>query len=447
MFRRMQRAAAFGAIVAMLVPAAIGVGTSAVGASVPTGPYWSGNTYTGTSTDDPAHPPTGGSVQPDTDLNRVEQAVTVAATFDAAANAYTAALQECDHDALNCTTLGTGTIQSSGVLSADVNVADCGDPLGCTVKSYPPVDADDVMIVPIYFAAPLVTSITDTPDPVTAGLDVQYTLSVHNGDASSATGVHVQVTLPSGTSAVSSTPSGSCTLTAPIDCTIGTIAAGGDGSVQLLVQSPSPAPGSGHITITATATPGSNNVASEDTAVVDPTPGTASGYVPPGGNIDTGGTDPANVALPNTGTGAPVTITQIPSGNTFCNGPCNGTASFISDFPGYSDSHHPIALKLAFRDHGVFPTLIDYFTSTIYKVRDNETVGVAIPDCKDDPTWNRAQKAAAKFRRKFRIGTLSGIANPAPCVDARTIERVSGNDYVVTFTILYLSDDGGWARR
>ncbi len=203
---------------------------------------------------------------------------------------------------------------------------------------------------------------------------------------------------------------------------------------------------SGGSTVTDSATSG-GSTASATTHIAVPTPGTVSGFVPPGGSLDTGGPNPAHLSLPNTGPGAPVTMTQRPSGNTFCGGPCNGTATFVSDFGGYSDPKHPIDLKLTFADTGVLPTLADYFFSTIYKVRDDATVGVKVPDCKDDPAWTKKQKLEAALRRLLRAGTQSGIANPAPCVNSRTITKVGNNKYNVTFEILFLSDDGGFSRR
>jgi uncharacterized repeat protein (TIGR01451 family) len=298
-----------------------------------------------------------------------------------------------------------------------------------------------------------VSALPAAPDSVTAGNDVQYTLSVQNLAATTATGVHVLATLDSGVTPLSSTPSGTCTLTMPVaDCTLGTIAAGATATVNLLAKSPSPAPASGKITLSATATPGTNNTASVDTAVTAPVPGQTSGFVPPGNSIDTGGNNPTNLSLPNTGGGAPVTITQA-NGAQFCNGPCNGPASSINNFGGYLDPTHPIHLVLTFTDPNVVSALKDFTISTVYKHFDNDpaTVGHVVPDCLDNPAWTPAQKAAAKLRRLLRLGTQSGIANPAPCVDSRTITPLTKNlitgPYQVTFTILYLSDDGTYSRH
>ncbi len=293
----------------------------------------------------------------------------------------------------------------------------------------------------------LVTSISGTPPTVTAGSDVQYVVTVTNNELETVSGVQVVDTLPTGTTLVSANGPGPCSGTATVTCSLGTLSPSASATVTLLVQTSSVVPAGGVITDTATASPGANNTASLDTTVVAPSPGTAQGYVPPGGSLGTGGSNPAVLTLPNSGNGAPVTITQQPSGNNFCNGPCNGTASFISDFPGYSDPYQPIDLKLTFADHGFITALKDYALSTIYKVRDNETVGVVVPDCQDNPAWTPREKLAAAIRRAWRAGTQSGIANPAPCVDRRTITKGHGDTYYVTFEILFLSDDGGFSRR
>jgi uncharacterized repeat protein (TIGR01451 family) len=291
----------------------------------------------------------------------------------------------------------------------------------------------------------LATSIVGTPDPVTAGNDVQYNVTVKNNGTAAVPAVQVTDALPAGTTFVSATAPSACIGTGPVTCQLGTIGSGASATATIVVRT---AAGSGGTTVTdsATTTPGAG-FASFATHITTPVAGTVTAFVPPGGSIDTGGNNPANLTLPNTGVGSVVTITQRPSGNNFCQGACNGTASFVSDFPGYNDPTHPIRLKLTFTDSNVVTGLTDYATSTIYKVRDDATVGVKVPDCKDNPAWTSKQKAEAALRRLLRAGTQSGIANPAPCVDKRTIVKGSGNTYKVTFEILFLSDDGGFSRR
>ncbi|HEV8201840.1 MAG TPA: fibronectin type III domain-containing protein [Candidatus Polarisedimenticolia bacterium] len=80
---------------------------------------------------------------------------------------------------------------------------------------------------------------TDSPDPVAAGATLTYTLSYSNSGNANATSVVLTDTIPASTSFVSATGSGTLngsTVTWPI----GTLAAGGQGSVQLTVQVASP---------------------------------------------------------------------------------------------------------------------------------------------------------------------------------------------------------------
>ena len=123
-----------------------------------------------------------------------------------------------------------------------------------------------------------------------------------------------------------------------------------------------------------------------------PTPGTANGFIPPGGgSISTGGDNPATLTLPPGGPGATVIMTQQ-FGAAFCNGPCTGPATFINNFPGYNDPNNPINLKLSFLQPNLVKALTDFAKSTVYKTQDNSN-GVKVPDCKDDPAWTDAAEA------------------------------------------------------
>src|SRR5206468_3822336 len=89
-------------------------------------------------------------------------------------------------------------------------------------------------------SAPLLSiSKTDAPDPVNAGSNITYTLSYSNTGNANATGVVIADTIPANTSFVSATGGG--TLAAGVvTWNIGALAAGGSGSVQLVVQVASP---------------------------------------------------------------------------------------------------------------------------------------------------------------------------------------------------------------
>jgi uncharacterized repeat protein (TIGR01451 family) len=272
----------------------------------------------------------------------------------------------------------------------------------------------------------LTTTITDTPDPVTAGNDVLYTLTVTNDGTAPVANVHVVDTLPLGTTLVTTDAPGGCTGTGPVDCTLGALAVGASAEAKLVVTVPDTP---GEITNTAVATPGTNPGASEPTTVEAPEDGVTKGFVSPGGSLTTGGADPATLSLPDTGDGAAVIITQ--GEGTFCDGPCTGTATTINDFDGYEDPSNPIRVRLQFDfpdSETSLPDAADAYAADIYKNTDpeNPTDGSLVPFCDI-------------------LG--AGVAIPSPCIDARSITQPEPNSFVVTFDILYLSGDPKFARR
>jgi uncharacterized repeat protein (TIGR01451 family) len=120
-------------------------------------------------------------------------------------------------------------------------------------------------------SADLSISKTDSPDPVVAGQNVTYTLSVGNAGPSDALAVSVTDVLPAGLTYVSATPSqGSCSqLAGTVTCSLGTVAPGATPTVAIVAT----ATGSGSVTNTAsvsstTSDPSSaNNSDTEDTAI------------------------------------------------------------------------------------------------------------------------------------------------------------------------------------
>ncbi|MGZ6967733.1 MAG: DUF7507 domain-containing protein [Acidimicrobiia bacterium] len=274
----------------------------------------------------------------------------------------------------------------------------------------------------------LATAITDSPDPVTAGNDVQYTLTVTNNGISAVADAHVVDTLPPETAVVTSDGPSGCTGTGggPVDCTLGSLAVGESKVAHVVISSPAAVPDGGTITNTAVASPGSNTPGSQTTTVEVPVDGVSKGFVVPGGSISIDGTDPATLSLPDTGDGAPVEITQ--GSGTFCDGPCSGTATTISEFDGYTDPTQPIHLTLTYNFPDSPTSLTDAataFGSAIYKTEGSDP-GTVVPTCTTPG---------------------SGQAFPHPCVDGKTITQPTYNSFVVTFEIVYLSGDPKFARK
>ncbi len=77
----------------------------------------------------------------------------------------------------------------------------------------------------------------DSPDPVTYGQNVTYTLTVTNNGPDAATNVTLTDTLPTNVVLVSATPSqGSCSGTTTVTCNLGTINDGANATVTIVVQ-------------------------------------------------------------------------------------------------------------------------------------------------------------------------------------------------------------------
>jgi uncharacterized repeat protein (TIGR01451 family) len=118
--------------------------------------------------------------------------------------------------------------------------------------------------------ADLAIAKADAPDPVRAGRDLTYTLTVTNNGPNPATGVTVSDDLPGELAARSSSASqGSCTGTTTVTCALGDMASGASATVTIVVRPGSP----GEITNTASVSGGqpdpnqANNSATQTTRV------------------------------------------------------------------------------------------------------------------------------------------------------------------------------------
>jgi uncharacterized repeat protein (TIGR01451 family) len=114
----------------------------------------------------------------------------------------------------------------------------------------------------------LTTVIVGSPDPVVAGANLTYTVTVTNNGLASAANVQAVDTLPTGATLVSATAVGGCTGTGPVTCTLGTLAILHSAVATIVVQTPATPPDDGVLTDTATALAGMNPVATATTSIV-----------------------------------------------------------------------------------------------------------------------------------------------------------------------------------
>src|SRR5262249_55555735 len=122
-------------------------------------------------------------------------------------------------------------------------------------------------------AADLAVSMSHTPEPVLAGANLTYTVTVTNNGPSAATAVTLTDTLPHGSTLVSATPTrGTCSGTWSLSCSIGNLAKGATTTTTIVVTAPTTA---GSISSTASVAgnetdlvPGNNSAS--DSATVKP---------------------------------------------------------------------------------------------------------------------------------------------------------------------------------
>ncbi|HEY4396984.1 MAG TPA: DUF11 domain-containing protein, partial [Acidimicrobiia bacterium] len=155
-----------------------------------------------------------------------------------------------------------GTVTNSATAGSASTDPDPGNNTGSattTVQVAPPPSAD------------LSVTKTDSPDPVTPGSDITYTITVTNNGPADADSAQIADAVPAGTSFVSVVPTvGSCVGTATFTCDLGPLANGASATVTLVVLvDPGATPGT---VISNTANLGlpSRGVS---VASVDPNPG------------------------------------------------------------------------------------------------------------------------------------------------------------------------------
>jgi hypothetical protein len=278
---------------------------------------------------------------------------------------------------------------------------------------------------------PVTSNITVTgagsPYLITAGGIARATFTVTN-TGSGPVDILTLIALPAGSTSVSLTPSrGACgaVTNGLAFCLARGVPAGG---TFVLTSDARSAPGSSGAFTTALLAAATGNQTGSATAsvpIVPATPGSAVGYVAPGGSISTG-TDPtpdnntvATFSLPATGPGAPIALIAEPASNDpLCGGqPCRGRPLFLSPFAGYTNTRYPAKLKIAY-DVTTGMTK----TSTVYVQKESGGPSVPVLDC---------------------IDTSVHLADPHPCVHERT-KRSNGD---IEFEILLISGDPRFRAR
>ncbi|HEV3133851.1 MAG TPA: DUF11 domain-containing protein [Acidimicrobiia bacterium] len=140
---------------------------------------------------------------------------------------------------------------------------------------------------------------TGSPDPVTAGAQLTYTITVTNNGPSDASNITVTDTVPSGTTFVSATSStGSCAGTTTVTCTIASMPNGASATITLVVVVDPATPPGTVITNTATV----SSPAEVTAATADPNPGnntaTATTTVVAAAEVPGSPTEPGSPARP-----------------------------------------------------------------------------------------------------------------------------------------------------
>jgi uncharacterized repeat protein (TIGR01451 family) len=238
----------------------------------------------------------------------------------------------------------------------------------------------DVFIAKLRPAPDVVVTMTDSPDPVTFGSNLTYTITVKNVGELAATGVTLTDTLPAGTTLVSAnSTAGTCSGTTTINCGLGTLIGGATVTVTIVVTPPL-----GTITNSATATINetdaspANNTATAETLVsfadLTITKKTAQNLVAPGSTftfsllVKNKGAIPADVLVTDN-LPAGLTLTKCTAtGNGVCG--VSGNVTFSQLAGGASET---VLLTVAVSASATEGTVISNTASASSPVPDPDT--------------------------------------------------------------------------
>ncbi len=119
---------------------------------------------------------------------------------------------------------GGGTIVNTVTVGSDISDSDTTN--NTTTASTTVISRADLAVVK-----------TDTPDPVTSGNLLTYTLTISNAGPNSAASVRLTDTLPTGVTFVSAAPAGQCNhASGAVTCDVGTLAKGDEAIIRIVVR-------------------------------------------------------------------------------------------------------------------------------------------------------------------------------------------------------------------